>query len=310
MSLNTPYVLIPVSLTDAMLTASSIAEPAAGETAWLSGGTYAIDDECIVVATHTVYSAVRDHSGRAISPELDEKYWLPKRPTLRWAAFDGYSSTAAKTAGTLSYTLRPGFCNAIDLLALVGSAVSVTVKDGPGGAVLMSYTSDLLEPFAGMYELLTNLPRQRSKLLLKDLPFVPDPEITISITNGASGAVAVGMVALGDLRPLLDDASGMGTIQGAQAKPGTFSYIKTNSDGTWNIVRGADTTDMSFTVVMPLESANYALATIQSVLGVPCCIVASLDGRFDGLNIFGLPSGVLKYGNPLCEFPLDVKGTI
>lgn len=310
MSLNTPFVLVPISLTDAMLTASSIAEPAAGETAWVSGGTYVIDDERIVAATHKVYSCVKACTGRTVSPELDPNYWLAKRPTAKWAAFDGYSSTASESTGTLSYTLRPGFCNALDMLAIVGTSATVTVKNGPGGTVAASYTSDLLEPFAGLYELLTQLPRQRTKLLIKDLPFLPDPEIIITITNGASGPVALGMLALGDLRPLLDDTSGMGTLQGAQAKPGTYGYIKNNSDGSWVIVPGLSATDMSFSVAMPLQSANAALATIQAVLNVPCVLIATLDGRFDGLNIFGLISGVMRYGNPICELQLDAKGSI
>ena len=46
-----PYILKPTPITDAMLASCTVAEPAAGETAWTSAGTYALGDNCIRTTT-------------------------------------------------------------------------------------------------------------------------------------------------------------------------------------------------------------------------------------------------------------------
>jgi hypothetical protein len=81
--------LVPKPITAARIAAgTTIAEPAAGETLWVSGGTYALGDKRIRVETHRVYEAVQASTGRTIAPELDGTYWKDMGPTLRWAPFD------------------------------------------------------------------------------------------------------------------------------------------------------------------------------------------------------------------------------
>ena len=60
---NGPWVLVPIDVDDAMLSSTTIAEPAATETAWVSGGTYAIGDKRIRTQTHRVYQSATAHTG-------------------------------------------------------------------------------------------------------------------------------------------------------------------------------------------------------------------------------------------------------
>lgn len=112
--------LVPKPITAARIAAgTTIAEPAAGETLWVSGGTYALGDKRIRVETHRVYEAVQASTGRTIAPELDGTYWKDMGPTLRWAPFDQYINTPATATTTLTYVLKPGFVIVLHCMALM-----------------------------------------------------------------------------------------------------------------------------------------------------------------------------------------------
>jgi hypothetical protein len=144
-------ILTPLTITDAMILAgTSIAEPDASETAWVSAGTYTVGQERIRTTTHKVYECVQASSGRTALPEVDTAYWLEKRPTLRHAPFDIYKSTAATAATSLTYVLQPGYFNAISMYGLVGTTADITVKDETGGATIYSNTVSLLEDALGL----------------------------------------------------------------------------------------------------------------------------------------------------------------
>lgn len=304
-------VLVPKTISDAMFTSSTIAEPAAGETAWDAAATYAVGDRRIRAATHRVYECVKAVSvARATLPENDPTYWLDAGPTLKWAAFDSVVSTASETTTSLVMVLRPGFFNALAMYALEGAQIDVSIKAAPGGAVFYTYTGSLYEPPTGWYSWLFGTVRPLRKLVLEGILPYPDAELTITITAPAGQTVGVGQVALGDMQSLLgeaDELEGWGPEYGATAEPITNSYIKIQLDGTAKIVRRHAATDMRVQVVLPADVADTALAIVQDVLDVPACWIA--DPTRDGLNVYGLASGSLSYSGPEHSiFNLTVKG--
>lgn len=304
-------VLIPLKITDAMLASSTIAEPAAGETAWVSAGTYAVGDVRIRTTTHRKYKALTAHTGKTELPENDATNWLDIGPTTKWAPFDSEVSTQASIVTPMTYVLKPGFFNAIALYGLDGASISVTVKDQTGGNVVYTYTSDLQEPPADWYEWLFSPIKPLTKLVLRDIVPYPDAELTITITAAAGVTVKAGIIAVGDMRPLIGDAEWGGTEAGATAEPVDYSYIKTELDGTTKIVKRRAATDMNVRVVMPRTSADYALATVQEVLSVPAAWIASDAPGFAGLNVFGLGTGSMSYdsfGHAI--FSIKVKGLV
>ena len=66
-----PFILIPLAVTDAMLTSSTIAEPASGEVAWNPATTYAIGDKVILTSTHRVYQNLVA-GVNAMSPDVNQ----------------------------------------------------------------------------------------------------------------------------------------------------------------------------------------------------------------------------------------------
>lgn len=305
-------ILIPNTITAAMLQAgTTIAEPAAGETAWVSAGSYTLADLRIRSTTHRVYKAIQTHTGRTALPEDDPLYWLDFGPTQRLAPFDAYVSTAAETVTALTYVLQPGFFNSLSLYGLAGASITVTVKDAPAGATTLTYTGDLFEQAAGLYELLFTPLAARDKLVIKDIPLSPTAELTIAITAGTGDPVAVGMINIGDYRAVIGEAEWGGTEYGASAEPKSFSYIKFNEDGTSVIKRRGKATDMRGSVAMPEASANYAFSVIKQALDIPVSIIATTASGYDYLNVFGLISANLVADNfSVCKLNFSVKGFI
>jgi hypothetical protein len=304
-------VLVPLTISDAMLISSTIAEPAADETVWVSGGTYAVGDQRIRTTTHRIYECGKAHSGVSKLPEDDLDNWFDAGPTAKWAAFDTEVSTQSRIATPLTYVLQPGFFNAIAFYGLDGADISVTVKDGPGGATVFSYSGSLQEPPPDWYEWLFSTIRPLSKLVLRDIVPYPDAELTITITAAGGGEVGAGMIAIGDMRPLMGDAPWGGPEYGATAEPVDFSYIKTEFDGTTSIKKRRNATDIRVRVVMPREFADYALSVVQEVLSLPAGWIATDVTGFGGLNTFGLGSGSLSYDSfGRAVFAIYVKGLV
>lgn len=307
-------VLIPITITAAMIQAStSIAEPdlSSGEVAWVSGAAYVVDNLRVSTTAHKVFSCVKAHSGRAILPENDPEYWLKKTPSMRWAPFDKYISTAATAIGSITYTLCPGFFNAISIYGLVGSSIAVTVKDAPGGSVIFTYTADLFEPAAGLYELLFTPLVPRTKLVMKDILISPTAELTIVVSAGATDPVAIGMINVGDYRRVIGQAQWGGTEYGSSVELNSFSFIDFKADGTSEILQRGNGEDLHGTVVMPASAGRHAMQVIKQVLDVPVsCIAIDFDG-YDYMNTFGLLSGSLvidDFGTATLTY--SVKGSI
>ena len=186
---------------------------------------------------------------------------------------------------------------------------SITVKEFPGGSIIYSYSGILSDAPEGMYEYLFLQPRFNSKLILRNLPSRPNPEVTITLTNGAGNPVGIGLINMGSYQSLAGVFGA--TKYGATAEPISNSYIKVNPDGTVVIVRRSSATNMRASVQMEIAQADKALAIIQNVLDVPVSFIGSDVAGYAGLNVFGLGSATVSYDNPgFGTVNVTVKGMI
>lgn len=301
-------VLIPLTITDAMLTSSTVPEPAAGETAWVSAGTYVVGDLCIRSTTHRVYRCVQGHTGRTALPEVDVTFWLDVSATLRWSIFDQFVSTPSTGTTSISYVLRPGFFNAVALLGLVGDTLTLSLKDAPGGTVVYNSTNSLVNDPLDWYDWAFGVITQKSMVVVPDLLPYADPELTVTVTG--VGTVKAGMLVVGDYRPLMSPLAGYGVQYGATVQPTTFSYIKTDEFGNTVIKQRGSATDMSVDLVLPTSDASSTLTSVKQVLDVPALWVATASPLYDGLTVFGLGSGRLTYDSLYTNFAITVKGML
>ena len=310
--MSAPYALVPTVITDAMLTSSTTAEPGAGETAWNAATSYVVGQEAILTSTHRVYTnliAGVDATSPNLTLTAPTPRWRDTRATNRWAAFDTKRSNQTALVTPLTYVLRPGIFNAIAFYGLDGVTLTVSIKDTPGGTVVYTYTGDLSELPLDHYDYYFGRIRLLSKVLLSGINIYADPEVTISITAGAAVTVKAGVIAIGDLRPLLAVDDTGGTQYGASIKPVTTGYMSRDAAGNNVLNDRVNSTDMDIRIQMPIADVNAALATMQDVLSAPAAWIGSDLAEYAGLNAFGQGSGSVTYTGPgYAIISLTVRG--
>lgn len=316
MSSTGARILVPTAITSAMLGAgTTLAEPstANGEIAWVSSGTYALAD--LRTYSGSTYKSLQAHTGRTTTPALDSLFWLRMGPTLRTSPFDDYGSTKARATGTLTYVINPAFIDGINLYGLEGSEYSITVRSSPGGAITAAKSGDLYMQATGLWELLFAPLPSVSRISLDDIPLSPTTEVTITVTNGASGPVAIGDIKVGGWRYIIGDATSLsntgGPQYGASSELKSYTSRKYNSDGTYLTVLRGSYKDINCTVSIPSDQALYADATLAEVQNIAVPFEASGLPEYGYLSTLGFISATLSAPNyNFTSVKLIVKGNI
>ncbi|QEA14279.1 hypothetical protein [Comamonas flocculans] len=289
--------LEPRAITEARLIDCSVPEPDAGvgEIAWTSGEDTAIGELRIRASTHRVY---KDAKGgvSTVAPELDPTRWKDEGPTNRWAWADYYESTVTTGASPLTLRVRPGVFGSIVFRALDTGSVRVQCWDAPGGALYHDQTYATDDYLTGdlMWEFYFGEPRQRTYLLIDNLPLHPAAEVLITMTSLAGAAAAgVGTVAFGlwetlGLPEFVFDADLIDRSR-IEEEPVT---------GRMRIKRGVPAVNVSGTCVLDDVQASRVAEVIARYLGVPVAISISAAARYDYLNTFGLVSATVSAINP------------
>ncbi|MBC3920357.1 hypothetical protein H8L32_23035 [Undibacterium sp. CY18W] len=301
-------VLAPINIDDAILVSSTAAEN--DYPLYSNATTYAVGTRCISTTTHRIYESVRASNLNNDPTNITNRtgttpWWIDIGPTNKWAMFDGIVSTQTSIASPLTVVLRPGAFNSFFLGGIEAETIAITVRSTPGGTIVYSY-SGVLEGTApdDYYEYFFDRFKPQTDFVGRDIGEYNSAEISITLTR-VSGSVKLGLLAIGDLRPL-----GM-TQYGARAKPKTYSYIKVDEFGNNVIKRRKAATDMSATAVLELSEANTVLDILQSVLDVPCVWICTDIVAYQGLRVFGLGSGEISYDHPTnCQLTLNVQGLI
>ncbi len=310
---NSVRVLVPTAITPAMLgAATTLPEPATslGEVAWVSGGTYALG------ALHTysgsVYKCALAHTGISTVPSADPTRWQRSGPSLRMAPFDDYTSTIAKGTGTLTYVINAPFVDGINVYGVKGSAYSFTVKDAPGGAVIASDSGDLYAQAAGLWELAFAPLLLTETIYLDAVPIAPTAEITITVTNGASGVVEIGDIKVGGWRLIAGDGADFGGAQyGASSERKTYTSRSYNPDGSYSTVKRNSSRDVRCSVVIPAESAMYADAVLGEIVDIAVPIQITDAPNYGYLNTLGFVSSSMSASNTgTTTIDLTIKGNI
>lgn len=188
-------VIPPLTITGAILTSSTCAEPHASETAYNAGATYALGDVVVVAADHRTYQSLQA-GNIGHTPISSPTWWLDIGPTNRWKMFDLLRNTQTEQASPLTVVITPGVrCNSLALLGLVGDSVTVSITSG--GSTVYTHTQDLstrevLDWYDYFFELFSTMP----SVVLFDLPPYTNAIITVTITRG-TGDVSCGSLVLG-----------------------------------------------------------------------------------------------------------------
>lgn len=275
-------VLSPVTITDAMLVSSTIAET--DYAAWSSGTTYAAAARVISTTTHRIYESVvgsnlnKDPTVAAnIGP-----WWINVGPTNRWSVFDSSVSTASTATTTMSWVFKPGRVDSIAFLGITGTTLTVSQKDATGGTTVYSSSTTLDGTLLSdwyMYFFEPFTVRDTVTLTNKLLPYTAG-EITVTLAG--TGTVRLGCIAVGTLYTVGD------TQYGATAGIIDYSTKTTDTYGNTVITKRAFSKRME--ARMQLTSAQFAKthALLSSLRSTPVVWLGTDDTTtYAPLVIFG-----------------------
>lgn len=315
--LDVASVLVPVNLLGTAgaivsITAGGVALAEDTNPAWASGTTYTTGQRVYLASTHRVYESLKDsNTGKDPSVPANRvsaagvgTWWFDVGPTNRAAMLDGLTSTQTAADSPLVITLDPGAFNGFAMFGIDADTMSVEVRDAPGGNVIYSETGTVLEGSmpADYYEYFFSRFRPLTQLVRTDIEPYSDARVTITLTK-AAGQVKLGMLAIGDLRPI-------GIPQrDASVEPLDFSLFKQDAYGNATIQKRGSATGMSISTVMEITEANGILDTIQEVLGTPVVVVGSQAQYYEWMTVFGLISGrMMPVPFPDATLNITVKG--
>ena len=293
-------VLKPLKVTSAMLVSTTATEAAA---AWVSGTTYAVGQTVKRTTTQRLYRRVIAGAG-TVAPELDSAAWVDGGPTNDWAMFDVENFTVTTGPPVLTVVLNMGFFNAVYLSGLSGTALDITVRESPGGAVISTYSESLTTRVVNdWYDYFFAPFVQKKDVTLQNIPLAPTAQLTVTITADTAATCAsldVGSMFLFG-----------GTEQGAKAKLKSYSTVKPDVFGKLTTVKRYSAKTMSARVFMELSNAIAAQAVLDDLDAVNAIWIATTVDAYGPLRVRGIADGELSFEvKNTCYLNLTVTGTI
>jgi hypothetical protein len=201
-------IVIPQTVSDAILTSSNITEDEAAQ--WYIGTTYAVDDQAIY--KHKLYtSLVNDNIGSRPDEGVDEDppTWFEEGPTNRYAMFDGKLTQGSSNADSIELTFQSSrVVDALVFFNLVGSSLNVEVTDADE---VVQYTATVPlsagEPVNNWWDYFFAEFGQLTDVALVDLPSVAGLTINVTINNDG-GIAQCGELVMGGQRSIGDTQYG------------------------------------------------------------------------------------------------------
>lgn len=275
-------VIRPITITDAMLIASDVAEPSGSDpSVWSSGTTYALGDTARSATTHRIYKSKQGANTNHDPTSDDGTWWTDVGGVARWAMFDPYVSTPTSRAASLTVTIAPGVCDGLFLYGMVGTTATVTMTDGAGGPTVYSRTLDLLTPVINdWYSYYFDPYRQVPYFVLYDLPPYVNGRITLAITG--TGTVSCGMMVAGRTYNVGDTKYGI--------RAGIRDYSKKEVDEATGFVRltqGRFAKTLRADVRLPSTMFAEVHDQLEQLRATPCVWIGDSDGSNQPLTVFG-----------------------
>lgn len=270
---STLRLLQPITVTEAMLTASNV--PENDYAGWAAGTTYALGAR--VVSAHRIFeSAVAGNVGN--DPATGSSAWLNLGPTNRWAMFDEALGSATEQAGSVAVMVDPvDPINAVALLDVTGSTVRVQ---------------------AGAYDRTVPIAASPGMATFLDLPDTSGP---ITVTINGSGTVSVGTMMIGRLVDLgVTEASPTATIT-------DYSRKETDDFGDVTVVERAWAKRMSVRALLRSDAVDLVANRIASVRARPCLWIG--EDSLEALSIYGFFKDFsIEVGENVSALSLSVEG--
>ncbi len=267
-------VVKPVAITEATLVNSNV--PENDDPVWDAATSFTVGQRCI--DGHTIYESVQAPNVNK-TPDAEPLYWARIGPTNRWAMFDAEISSQTSATDAIAVEIKPGYVTGLALFGLVGSNVSVTVRDGAGGPVVYSREQSLdgsivEDWFAYFFEPIDQL----EEVVLSDLPPYSSARIAVSITGTV---VKCGVLAVGSVY----DLGGM--VPGASAGIIDYSRKDTDANGKTTFKKRQYSKRTSARLFVENASINKLQRILASLRATPCVWIGTDAPGYQPLTVFG-----------------------
>jgi hypothetical protein len=278
-------VIPPITITDAMLTSSTVAEPAAGETAWNAATNYTLGTQVIRTTTHRIYQNLIAGVDATI-PENAPTRWLDVGPTMRWAMFDTLRNSATTAATSMTVVLTPGRrIDSIALMGVAGETITVSMTSSPLGTVYSTTESLLARNSASWTNYFFGPFTYQGSTVRFDLPLFTNGVITITVSR-VSGNVSLGALVIGQ-------NVDVGRVQSqARSDALNFSTVTRDNFGNATLVqrRTVPKTDQQ---IVTEPSRIDKLREVRSALNATPAVWSGMDDKatnpnFEALLILGI----------------------
>jgi hypothetical protein len=281
-------VIPPIIITSERLVSSSVYPVDAGETAWTSGGTYALGDVRTRAALGRRYEAKIAHSGSAVPPEDDAVNWREIGATNRMAMFDmgRMERTIGAPGQSLDVRIRPGRrINALYLGGLVAAYVDVymfvddvLVWSRTNVSMSRRRTRSWRQYYYGEF-------RQQQSLLWLDLPPYANAEIRVVIRNGSDSPQCAALVV--GQSEFIGDAA-----WGADNDELNFSTIERDKFSWATLIPRRAVPNNKQTLRLPKQDVDRVRELRRSLNAVPA-VYSTMDQRtddpwFESFLVFGI----------------------
>lgn len=277
-------VIPPITITTALLTSSTAAEPGPGETEWNAATNYSIGQRAIRTTTHRVYEAAAAGVDAGL-PESTIARWADVGPTNRFAMFDLSRNSSTVAPSSITVVITPGKrINAIAVLGIVASNIDITMTSG--GPTVYSFAQNLTSRnTSGWYEYFYGEFGTNPSVILFDLPAITNCIITVTIT-ATTGNVQCAALAIGTG---VDIGRTLGNPRNDALN---FSRIERDAFGN-SILRPRRTAPKTNQTVLIDKSRINKLIALRDALNASPAIWSgaddkTLDGYFDALLILGI----------------------
>lgn len=271
--------ITPVTITDAMLTSSTVAE--ADYAAWSGATTYALADRCIVTTgVHKIYqSAQAANLNHAVT---DTAWWTEVSPTNRWKCFDTSNSTQTAQSTTAQYVIYPSqIISHVALLNITDcTSMRVRLVSLAHGAVFdETVYLNLILPESSWYAWFIGAKTAISVGMINDIPSYPDATITIDLAGQAT--MAFGVLMIGQVQSI-----GIGAQYGARIGIQDYSRKETNEWGDTVLVQRAYAKRASFQIILRNREVDTVTEFLASVRATPILWIGAND--YTTTYIFGI----------------------
>lgn len=275
-------VLAPITVSDAVLTSSVVAED--DYAVWNGATTYGLGAAFRVIYGHRCYESLQAGNTNHTPPASgSDTWWLNLGPTNRWAMFDNSVDTSTNYVGTLSVTLTPGgIVNSIGLVSAVGYTARVRMFSG--SAVVYDKTlfvdSTPIYDWEDYFFSTAVLP---TELIFDRLPRYVTATVQIDITPLPGGSVSVGACLIGDMQEIGP------ALLGGSAGITDYSRKDTNDFGVSTIVKRGFSKRSTQQIVISDGERRRVSALLTGLRATPSLWIGANDTkRFAPLVVFGI----------------------